>query len=308
MSTTVLPLNALRAIESVGRLGALEPAAVELGVTIGAVSQQLRRAEARLGAALFDRTPKGLRPTPLLLAQMPMLRRGFDALEAAAAALDTHDSGVLTLTVGSVFASRWLVGRIGRFSAAHPEIELRVVATGKLLDLSRTDIDCAIRFGGGAWPGVRATPIGDRAVLPVAAPALARRLKQPQDLAAVPIIQDEATMLSWEAWFEAAGLPASVRHGPVYSDPALAFEAAVAGQGVLLVLEMMALDALRDGRLVAPFDIRAVTPFGYWFATTADRRVPAKVSRFKAWLEAEIAADGLPRSGLAAPPATGLRA
>jgi DNA-binding transcriptional LysR family regulator len=81
MTGPIIPLNALRAIEAVGRLGALEPAAAELGVTIGAVSQHLRRAEARLGLALFDRTSKGLRPTAALLSQMPALRRGFDALE-----------------------------------------------------------------------------------------------------------------------------------------------------------------------------------------------------------------------------------
>ena len=289
MATLPVPLNALRAIEAVGRLGGLEPAAAELSVTIGAVSQQLRRAEARLGVALFDRTPAGLRPTAALLAQMPLLRRGFDALEAAAQQLDAHEGCVLTLTVGSVFASRWLVSRIGRFTAAHPEIELRMVATGKLLDLGRSDIDCAIRFGSGQWPGVRATPLGGRSVLPVASPGLARRLSVPADLAGVPIILDEATMLSWESWFAAAGVvPAPGRNGPVYSDPALAFEAAVAGQGVLLAVEMMAADALADGRLVAPFPTRLETGLGYWFVTSAERRPPAKVQRFKAWLDAEV--------------------
>ena len=97
MTGPILPLNALRAIEAGARLGALEPAATELGVTIGAVSQHLRRAEARLGVALFERTPKGLRPTPALNAQMPLLRRGFEALESAARALDTHEDDVLTL-------------------------------------------------------------------------------------------------------------------------------------------------------------------------------------------------------------------
>ncbi len=250
-----LPLNALRAIEAVGRLGGLEPAAAELGVTIGAVSQHLRRAEGRLGVALFERTPKGLRPTPALLAQMPLLRRGFDALEAASAALDVHEDDVLTLTVGSVFASRWLVSRLGRFTTAHPELEFRMVATGKIVDLARSDIDCAIRYGRGDWPDVHAELIGGYSfVLPVTSPGLAKKLKQPADLANVPVILDQATMLSWEGWFATAGItPRPALAGPTYSDPALAFEAAVGGQGVLLAVEMMAADALADGRLVTPF-------------------------------------------------------
>ena len=140
-------LNALRAIEAVARLGALEPAAAELGVTMGAVSQQLRRAEARLGVTLFDRTAAGLRPTPELLAQMPALRRGFETLAEAANALAGRVDDILTLTAGNVFASRWLVHRLGRFTEANPDLEFRLVATGKIIDLNRGDIDCGIRYG-----------------------------------------------------------------------------------------------------------------------------------------------------------------
>ncbi|HVW91341.1 MAG TPA: LysR substrate-binding domain-containing protein [Devosia sp.] len=294
MAGPILPLNALRAIEAVARLGGLEPAAGELGVTIGAVSQHIRRAEARLGLALFERTARGLRPSPALAAQLPLLRRGFAALESAATALDARETPVLTLTVGSVFASRWLVSRLGRFTANYPELEFRVVATGKLIDLDRPDIDCGIRFGGGDWPGVRAEPVGPRTMLPVAAPGLARRLKSPADLLQAPVILDEATMLSWARWFEAAGIsPLPALNGPTYSDPSLAFDAAVAGQGVLLAVEMMAADALTDGRLMAPFP-PVESEFGYWFATSASRHMPGKVRRFRDWLMAEVAATALP--------------
>jgi len=295
MAAPLIPLNALRAIEAVARLGALEPAAAELGVTIGAVSQHIRRAEARLGVELFERTTKGLRPAPALEAQMPLLRRGFDALEAASAALDVRENDILTLTVGNVFASRWLVSRLGRFTAAHPELEFRIVATGKIIDLARGDIDCAIRYGRGDWPDVRAELIGGHSlVTPVTSPALAARLARPADLANVPVIIDQSTMLSWEGWFATAGVPLPPLSGPTYSDPALAFEAATAGQGVLLAVEMMAADALADGRLVAPFPIRCQSALGYWFATSTDRRVPQKVKRFKDWLDAEVAASLAP--------------
>ena len=288
-----LPLNALRAIEAVGRLGGLEPAAAELGVTIGAVSQHLRRAEGRLGVALFERSPRGLVPSPALLAQLPTLRQAFVTLEAAASALDSHEGKALTLTVGNVFASRWLVSRLGRFTAAHPEIEVRIVATGKLVDLSRSDIDCGIRYGNGDWPNVRAELLGGRSlVLPVTSPGLAKKLKQPADLANVPVILDQATMLSWEGWFATAGItPRPALAGPTYSDPALAFEAATAGLGVLLAVEMMAGDALADGRLVAPFPVKCESALGYWFSTSTDRHIPAKVKLFRAWLDSEVAAS-----------------
>ena len=101
-----IPLNAIRAIEIVARRGALAPAAEELGVTPGAVSQHLRRAEERLGLELFERTPQGLRPTAVLRQILPQLSGGFAALAEAVSGLRPGNENVLTLTVGSVFASR----------------------------------------------------------------------------------------------------------------------------------------------------------------------------------------------------------
>jgi len=146
-------INALHAIEIVARTGALAPAAEELGVTPGAVSQHLRRAEERLRVTRFERTPRGLVPTAALRQIMPLLASGFAALHEAVGALKGTDEHTLTLTVGSVFASRLLVWRLIKFTTAHPEIELRLMVTGKLIDLMRNDIDCAIRFGNGNWPG-----------------------------------------------------------------------------------------------------------------------------------------------------------
>ena len=286
-----IPLNALRAIDLVARHGALAPAAAELGVTIGAVSQHLRRAEERLALQLFERTPKGLVPTPALVVQMPALQAGFQTLAAAAAGLASHDEGVLTLTVGSVFASRWLVWRLNRFTSAHPELEVRLVATGKILDIDRSDIDCAIRFGAGRWPDVNAELLGGTTSTLVCNAALAGRLTHPADLSSVPVIHDLATMLSWENWFAAAGIvPMPQLSGPTYSDAALAFDAAVAGQGVLLAVEMMTADAVADGRLMRPFATIVESELGYWFATSASRHVRKPAKLFHDWLKAEIAA------------------
>ncbi len=284
-----IPLNALHAIEIVARTGALKPAADELGVTVGAVSQHIRRAEARLGVELFERTPQGLRPTPGLEEARPLLAGGFSTLADAMRALQRPGDSVLTLTLGSVFASRWLIRRLPHFTAAHPEIELRMVATGRLIDLARSDIDCAIRYGEGRWPDVRAEALGCRAFSPVAAPELAARLKRVSDLGKAPVIEDQATMLSWPHWFAAAKATPLDLSGPRYSDPALAYEAAIAGQGVLMAVDRMSESAVREGQLVRPFAASAESPYDYWFVTSTLRRVPRKVAMFRDWLMGELA-------------------
>lgn len=285
-----IPLNALHAIEIVMRTGALKPAADELGVTIGAVSQHIRRAEARLGVELFERTPQGLRPTPALSAVRAQLTGGFVSLLDATQALRRGDDHILTVTMGSVFPARWLIKRLPHFSAAHPEIEFRLVTTTRLVDLARTDIDCAIRFGDGHWPEVRVEPLNCRAFRPVVAPALAAQLTQPADLGKIPVIEDVGTMLSWSGWFAAAGVPMPRLQGPRYSDPSLAFDAAIAGQGALLAVDLMSDDAVAAGQLVRPFDLSIETAFDYWFITSTARRVPRKVTLFRDWLFGELGA------------------
>jgi DNA-binding transcriptional LysR family regulator len=283
-----IPLNAIRAIEIVARRGALAPAAEELGVTPGAVSQHIRRAEERLGLDLFERTPQGLRPTEALAAVMPQLSAGFSMLGDAVGALRGSHENVLALTTGSVFASRWMIWRVGKFAALYPDIELRLIVTGAMLDLTRPDVDCAIRFGMGDWAGVRSIPIGGLSYQPVCAPALAARLRRPEDLSHVPVFRDTTTMLSWEAWWEAAGVavpPAT--HGPTFSDPGLAFDAAISGQGVLMAVDMMSADAVSDGRLVRPFNIPAQSGVQYFLATAETKRESRKLRLFREWLVKE---------------------
>jgi DNA-binding transcriptional LysR family regulator len=287
-----IPLNALRAIEIVARRGALAPAAEELGVTVGAVSQHIRRAEARLGVELFARTPQGLVPQPVLAEVLGQLTAGFATLADAVTYLRQSEGGVLNLTVGSVFASRWLIWRVNSFTARHPDIELRLVVTGQMLDLNRADIDCAIRYGRGSWPGVTATPIGGFTYRPVVAPQLAGAIKAPEDLLRIPIVRDEIGMVDWGEWWRAAGVtPPATVSGPVYFDPSLAFDAAISGQGVLLAVDMMSADAVCDGRLVRPLDITVESEMGYFLCIADTRRPSPKVRAFAEWLKEAVPAS-----------------
>lgn len=287
-----LPLNALRAIEIVGRTGHLRAAAQELGVTVGAVSQHLKRAEERLGFVLFERSAQGMRPTEALAAALPQLSTGFNALIDAVATLDDKRRGRLTLSVAPAFAARWLVPRLGRFTAENPEMDIRFAATVRLVDLEHSDIDCAIRLGRGDWPGVRLERLLSQPFFPVAAPQWLGRLKRPADLAAVPVVHDDGAMVRWADWFAAIGEPMPELAGPRFSDPILALEAVLAGQGVMLAWDMVVADALASGRLVRPFAENVCSDLAYWFATSERGARKREVIAFRDWLKRELPASG----------------
>ncbi|WP_291830077.1 LysR substrate-binding domain-containing protein, partial [Bosea sp. (in: a-proteobacteria)] len=169
----------------------------------------------------------------------------------------------------------------------HLGIETRLVVTGRMIDLHHGDVDCGIRYGRGDWPGTRAELIGGTRYRPVISPEIAHRLTTPADLATVPVIRDTTTMLSWDAWLGAAGVPGVALNGPTYDDPALAFDAAISGQGVLLAVDEMSADAVSDGRLKRPFETVVESGVGYWFVVADGRREPPRVKAFREWLRTE---------------------
>jgi DNA-binding transcriptional LysR family regulator len=289
---SALPLNALRAVEAVGRLRSLAAAADELRVTAGAVSQHLKKAEELLGVTLFDRLSAGLAPTAAGGELLPRLGAGFREIVDAVAALTRNDDRILTITTGSAFAVGWLVPRLSRFTQAHQDLQIRFVATAELIDLARSDIDVGIRLGKGDWPGLISERLIDQFAFPVSSPVWRDKVRRPEDLGAVPVIRDEGTMMSWDDWFREVGLDAPLAlTGPSFTDPVLAFGAALAGQGVMLAWSLIASDALADGRLIRPFGAAVRTDIAYWFVTTQERRRKPKVRAFRAWIEAEIAAS-----------------
>lgn len=282
-------LNGLRALESVARLGSLQAAAEELGVTIGAVSQQVIKAEAQLGRPVFARTPKGLVPVEGTGPLIARLTDGFQALSEAVAIGRQPDDTLLTVSVAPVFASRFILPRIDRFTARHPQIRLRLDATARLADFSRDAVDVGIRIGRGTWPGVEADLLLPQTVFPVCAPSLARGLKAPADLLKLPVLLDGQAMFSWDVWLEEAGLAGrKIKPRHVFNEASLCLEAAIAGQGVMLAWRLLALSAVRQNCLAVPFPIEAPTGMGHYLVTRAGARRPAKVTMFAAWLRAEL--------------------
>ncbi|MEW9807557.1 LysR substrate-binding domain-containing protein [Mesorhizobium marinum] len=289
-------LNGLRAIETVARLGTLQKAADELGVSPSAVSQLVNRAEKQIGRTVFERTRTGLAPTEFGNRFCARLTAAFRELSGAMALAADDAGNRLVVSVAPAFAARWLVPRLSRFYRKHPEIMLRIDAATKLADLDRSDVDLAIRMGDGSWPGVDAELLFAQRIFPVCAPDIAARLKRVEDLGNEWVIREEAGMVDWKRWFEQAGVKdVTLQMGASFTDPNLCLEATIGGQGVMLASQLLAADALADGRLVAPFGVSAESGLGYYMATSSAKRPGRKVTAFKRWLREE--AEKTPQFG-----------
>jgi DNA-binding transcriptional LysR family regulator len=286
------PLVALRAIEAVGRLGGLAKAAEELGVTVGAVSQHIRKVEAQLGRGVFERTSRGLQPTAAGALLLEGLTRGFREIGRAVAIAQAQPNSVLTVSAAPVLASKWLVTRLTRFYAAHPQVRLRIDATSQLVDFDASDVDAGVRVGKGPWPHTRAEKLASLELFPVCNPALADRIRGLEDLPGVPVIRDHGSPDRWPRWLAGQGAPdMPLGPGPIYSDAGLCLDAAIAGQGIAMAWPTLAADALKSGAVRAPFPRRVASGEFYWLATSAARPPSASVRVFGHWLRDELAAD-----------------
>jgi LysR family transcriptional regulator, glycine cleavage system transcriptional activator len=289
-SLNVIHLNGLRAVEATARRGSLLAAAEELGVSPSAVSQQIARTEKQIGRTIFERTRAGLAPTEFGLLFTARLASGFRELEQAMALTNEDASNTLVASVAPAFAARWLVPRLSRLYARHPEVILRIDATPRVIDLGRSDIDLAIRMGDGRWPGAKTELLLPQEIFPVCAPAIGARLKKIDDLASQWAIHDESSGVTWERWFTAIGRrPVATLPGASFTDPILCLEAAIAGQGVMLGWSLLVSEALASGQLVAPFGVRGWRDLGYYFAAAKGRRPSRKILAFKRWLFEEAA-------------------
>jgi DNA-binding transcriptional LysR family regulator len=284
-------LNGLRAVEAVARCGSLQNAAEELGVSPSAVSQQVGRTEKQFGHALFERTSSGIRPTPFGRDFAARLTAGFREISGAVDMARRTTADTLVISVAPSFASKWLLPRLSRHFDRYPQVLLRIDASVRMADPGNSDVDVAIRMGRGDWPGVRAEKLLGFEVFPVCSPAMAAGLNSVADLARLTEIADENAMFSWAPWFAAAGAePVRLLPGARFSDPMLALDAVVAGHGVMLAWHMIAADALADGRLVAPFGVRAPVDLAYYLVTAAGLAESRNVRNFKTWLREEVEA------------------
>jgi DNA-binding transcriptional LysR family regulator len=281
-------------VESVARLGSLAKSSEELGVSPGAVSQQVAKAEKTVGFSLFERGPKGLTMVPRGEEICALLTDGFLRLAQAVELAESSNKDVLTVSVAPILAARWLIWRLPRFQSAYPNVKVRLDASLELIEPGISGVDLCIRVGRGDWRGVDAENLFPQIIFPVCAPALAERLSRPSDLRDVPIIREPTPTFNWEDWLSEGDPSASeLPEGPVFSDASLCLDAAISCTGVFLTFETLATDPLAKGHLIEPFGRRRATRNAYWFVTPEGRRPTEPARLFRRWFKGEITTAGL---------------
>lgn len=288
MARRLPPLNALRAFEAAARHLSFTRAADELHVTQAAVSHQVKTLEDWLGIKLFKRLNRAMRLTEEGQSYLPAVRRSFDVLnEATQRLLNTDTLGTLTVSCLPSFAASWLVPRLGRFTAAHPDIELRVAPSPELSDFARDDLDVGIRYGSGKYPGLRADWLMTEDLFPVCSPGLLngpKPLQKPTDLKYHTLLQDDR-IADWRTWLLAAGVDdADPSHGHLYTDSSMLLQAAAAGQGVALARGALAADDLAAGRLVKPFEFSLPSEYAYYIVCLETEAERPKIAAFREWI------------------------
>jgi LysR family glycine cleavage system transcriptional activator len=291
-------LLALRAFEASARLMSFSLAARELGVTPGAISQQIRLIEAWVGAPLFRRVGRGVRLTEAAEAALPLVHAGFSHLAEAGHRLRAPPGQArVVLAAPTEFAARWLIPRLGALMAALPAVEvwLTPLTSGVSANDAFADVglDLVMDFAWGPLEGLRGERLIDEAVLPVLAPALAAGISTPTALAGCPLIHhDEPASPGWAGWFSRSGLPLPEASGLRFGSEGLALEAARAGLGVALARRALVLADLQAGRLVAPLAAGGMgLPGGWWLFWPKGRTQRGAVREVQRWLQAEAQAS-----------------
>jgi LysR family glycine cleavage system transcriptional activator len=312
MSDHLPPLNALRAFEVAARHLSFKKAARELHVTPAAISHQIKALENYLQVRLFRRLNRALQLTEEAQVCLPKLREGFDALAEAVEQVRAQiKRGSLTVSVAPSFAAKWLVPRLYRFAAAHPDIDMRVSASMELIDrqnpqpikllhFRKGGIDVSIRFGRGSYPGFRVDKLLSVSIIPMCSPRLFQGrfpLREPSDLRHHTLLHDDTLYFDerrpdWRMWLEYAGVTGiDTSHGQHFSHAVLALEAAIEGQGVVLTLRNLAAADLAAGRLVTPFPLSIPLDFAYYVVCPESIADRPKIAAFREWLLEEARQD-----------------
>lgn len=291
MARRLPPLNALKAFEAAARHLNFINAANELAVTPSAVSHQVKSLEDWAGVPLFRRDGRAVVLTEAAQKYLPAVSAALDQLALATRKLRAAETaqGWLTVAMMPSFAAKWLVPRLPGFRAAHPAIDVWIATFESQQGPLAPEVDVAIRYGKGDWPGLTATKVITEEIYPVCAPELAGRLKEPADLAGATLLHDELRE-DWAMWLSAAGVSGVDSHrGPGFDDSGLLIQAAVEGLGVALARSALVEDDLADGRLVRPFGIGLPAASAYYLVHAEGAEALPKVKAFRDWVLAEAA-------------------
>jgi LysR family glycine cleavage system transcriptional activator len=306
MSQTLSHLNALKTFEVVARHQSVRRAAAELNVTPAAVSHQIKKLEEYFGIALFNRQDGRFELSLIGSAALPKLQEGFGALSAAVQQMRAvRGRRTLRVLAAPSFAAKWLAPRLNRFLSTEPDIDLELSSSDNLISenvpaaaisaaLKQKEIDVAIPFGRGRFPGCKATRLMPVDVVPLCSPQLLERAKlsTAEDIAQQTLLHDDTKYPenpTWSDWFAAAGLASAEGTRGIHFDHAMqALEAAIEGQGVALSLRPLAASDIAAGRLIIPNEVSLPLRVAYYLVEDQSEPDPP-VDAFRRWAVSEAA-------------------
>lgn len=299
-----LPFGALRVFESAARHLSFKLTAEELSITPAAVSQQIKTLEHQLGVKLFNRYNRGLSLTEEAVQGLPTLARGFDNLIRSVDLIRSANKvSKLTIWMAPSFASKWFIPRLQKFSDQYPDIDLNISASQSLVDSTRSkksipaenfrrdNVDIAIRFGKGDYPGCQVDKLFSVSAIPLCSPELMsgdHPLQSPEDLQFHTLLHDDTKYEGrpdWATWLKAAKVKnVDASRGVHFNHGNLAINAAVDGQGVVLSMKALASGDISAGRLVTPFNIALPLDYAYYLITLPEVTDNQQITAFRNWL------------------------
>jgi len=288
MGRRLPPLNSLKCFEAAGRLLSFTGAANELNVTQAAISHQIKVIEDFLGFSLFDRYPRRLALTEQGKALLPEVIEAFDRVSVAIGALSKEQySSMISVRLAPSFAAKWLSPRLKYFWLQYPEIDLCLYHAHPAVDFEREEIDIAVTYGRGDWPGAVADKLLSLDFFPVCSPAFMRNdkpLTSIDNLRYYTLLHD-ASYECWRDWLKLAGASAiEPDKGTIIDDTNVLIQAAIDGQGIALGSTTFVEDHLESGRLVKPFDVVLENEFSYYVVCPPSHLRNPAVLAFKQWL------------------------
>ncbi len=288
-----LPLNTLPTFRTVARKASLRAAAEELHLTHSAISQQIRLLEEQIGFALFERSGRRLSLNAAGAALLPAVEAALAQLDEglrAAGATASGDEQRVRLTLLPSFAHRWLLPRIGRWRERNPCIALELETSQQLVDLQREGFHAGLRQGAGPWRGLVAERMIDSPRVALAAPDVARRVAAlpVEALSREPLLGDAD---QWQQWFALRGLATRVNPVASFNDAGLMLQACEQGLGLALARDLLAADALRDGRLMrlSPLSLPGEGFDTFWLVYPPQWAEWPPLRALKGWLSDELA-------------------
>jgi LysR family glycine cleavage system transcriptional activator len=286
-------LNSLATFEVAARHKSYSLAAAELHITHSAISQQMRLLEESLGVALFERKGRQMQLTAEGVQLLKQIQPALRQITRAVAQVKT-ERRVPAIRVATLqsFATFWLLPRLGKFQAAHPDLAIHIQAAIGLVNLDKTKTDIAIRFGLGKWDDYDAEKLLDDQLYPVCSPDFnaGKFPDHPGQLGNYRILSVENGR-EWQNWSQLAGVDISLfKHETHHSDSNLMLTAAKAGQGIAVARHSLVAGEIAAGNLIRLFDLIAASDYNYYLVTPKDLKKSDALQAFEDWLKKEASA------------------